>query len=184
MVVAVAIGVADAECRAGFLVGQGSGNDNQNNVESVIDAYNTANGPPNLVDPTGLFKKTDDDAAFVFNAANGFSFSENSDGTGPITSAGQLHGETSAYFTYTGPETLYYYSVVSGPNFLLYTFMQGTNFLQGPINPGGQQGTISHVSFWSGTPGFDPFGDPIPEPTSGILAAAAIGLLAGRRWSR
>lgn len=164
---------------AGFLVGNNAGasggNDTLAKVLEEIDEYNAANDP-DLIDPTALFKKSDDDAAFVFDSNNGFQFFQDSGGTTPITSEAQLTSLSEAYFSYDNSDVSLLYYSVKGPSsfgFSLYTFMPGLNLL----DLSGDSREISHVSFWEGPPGLDPFGNPIPEPT-----AAALLLIGGTLW--
>lgn len=169
---------------AGILVGNSTDvpladkNDHIDDVKAVISAYNAANDPDLTKDIT-LFKKTDDDASDLFNATNdnnGFSFFD-FDMTTPITSEAGLLDTSAAYFSYSGPENLWYYSVKGGNNgFSLYTLMAGLNLL----TIDGSSQDISHVSFWLGTEGFDPFGNPIPEPATLSLCFIAL-ILCTRR---
>lgn len=161
---------------AGFFVGQGNaggpmgGNDTQAFVEATIDAYNASNDP-DLIDPVARLSKTDD-GGFAFDGSNGFMFFSDSLGTTMVNSASELHSLSEAYFKYTGPDNLILYSV-KGPashGFSLYTFMTGLNLL----DLSGDSRDISHVSFWGGPPGLDPFGNPnVPEPSMLVLAALA-----------
>lgn len=175
--VLAAIALAPAETHAGFLVGNNSvamgGNDTLAKVIEEIDEYNAANDP-DLIHPTGLFKKTDDDAAFVFDMSNGFMFFEDASGTMPVTTPSALTALSEAYFKYTGSDANLLYYSVKGPSnfgFSLYTFMSGLNHL----DLSGDSREISHVSFWEGPPGVDPFGDPIPEPASLALGSLFVG---------
>ena len=167
---------------AGILVGTDSGNDNSTNVLSVISDYNAANDP-DLITTITDFKKTDDDASFVFNVTNdnnGFSFFE-ADMTTDITSMGALHDNITAYFSYDGPENILFYSVKASSDFTLYTYMPGLNLLE--LESADHD--ISHVTFWTGPPGIDPFGDPVvPEPSTWILTVGGCAMIALRRFRR
>ncbi len=159
---------------AGMLVGTGTGNDHKPDVVAILNGYN-ATHDPDLTTDIDLFKKTDDDAAFVFNMANGFMFFSDAAGTMPVTTEAQLTSLSTAYFKYTGPENLLYYSQKSGNNINLYTFMAGLNIM----NVSSQN--LSHGSFWSGPP---PIGDPfVPEPTTAVLMLGAAAYLAAS-WRR
>jgi hypothetical protein len=175
--------VSTAPTQAGILVGNSvdvplaDKNDHIDDVQAVIDAYNVTHDP-DLTKDIALFKKTDDDAIDLFNATNdnnGFSFFE-SDMT-PITSEGSLLDSSTAFFSYDGPENLWYYSVKGGTNgFSLYTLMAGLNLL----TIDGSTQDISHVSFWLGTDGLDPFGNPIPEPATWVLCLTAMVICSRR----
>src|SRR3972149_3006583 len=73
LVAAVSCFCYPSRTEAGFIVGDATGNDSKPEVLAVVNAYNAANDP-DLTTDFDLFKKSDDDAAFVFNAANGFMF--------------------------------------------------------------------------------------------------------------
>ncbi len=141
---------ADASIVVGNLPLVGTDNNNSQDkladVVAVVDAYNAAKDP-DLINPTALFKKTDDDAAFVFNAANGFSFFADVSETIAVTSASALHNLTTAYFRYSGPESIAYYSVKSAKGFSLYAFQPASLNL---LTRDDTNQDISHVSFWSG----------------------------------
>ena len=146
---------------------------------AIVNAYNTANDP-NLPTNFDLFKKSDDDSAFVFNMANGFMFFADAVGTVPVTTHGQLTSLSTAYFKYTGPENLLYYSMKAGTGVSVYTFMAGLNLM----NVSNHE--LSHASFWSG-PELDPGGGPeAPEPAALTLLflCGAMALTASRRWRR
>ena len=148
--------------------------DKIDDVIAVIDDYNASNDPnePDLTTDISLFKKTDDDAGDLFNLTNdnnGFSFFE-ADMTTPITSESGLTDDDVAYFSYSGPAKILYYSVKTSANdgFSLYTFMPGLNLLD-VVN---STSDFSHVSFW---------GAGLPEPSSWLLAATAAMTLLRRR---
>ncbi|QDT01309.1 PEP-CTERM sorting domain-containing protein [Adhaeretor mobilis] len=176
--------VSASIAEAGFLVGNNpgamGGNDTLAKVLEEIDEYNTANDP-DLIDPTALFKKTDDDATFVFNMANGFMFFEDAAGTMPVTTESALTNLDEAYFKYTGSDANVLYYSVKGPSqfgFSLFTFMSGLNFL----DLDGDSRNMSHVSFWEGPPGTDPFGNPtVPEPSALVLLLSMGTLLTTSR---
>ncbi len=166
------LSTCNANSYGGILIGSAPGNDHLASVVDLIDDYNDDNDP-NYFTSISHFKKTDSaaDAGFVFNAtndANGFSFFA-SDQVTAITSPGDLHDEESAFFSYSGPENLLFYSVKASNEFTLYTFMPGLNLLQLET----ADHDMSHVTFWTGPPGIDVFGNPVPEPTS-LLGATAI----------
>ena len=169
-----------APAQAGFLVGNSADvpaadhNDMIDDVIAVIDDFNASNDPnePDLTTDISLFKKTDDDAGDLFNGTNdnnGFSFFE-ADLTTPITSESGLFDDVVAYFSYSGPEDLLYYSVKTSANdgFSLYTYMPGLNLLDVVNSTSG----LSHVSFW---------GVSVPEPASWLLAAIAALTILNRR---
>jgi hypothetical protein len=159
----LAVGVGQAQ--AGILVGSASGNDHHADVLAVVQAYNTANDP-DLPEDFELFKKTDDDAAFVFDAANGFTFWDAEMGGNQLTTEGALTGVNTAWFEYSGPAGLLYYSVKGGPEFSVYTAMPGRNL----ITVDGSNADISHVSFW------------VPEPSSlGLASLAGLALVSRAR---
>ncbi|QDT68888.1 hypothetical protein MalM25_18140 [Planctomycetes bacterium MalM25] len=177
-----------SNANAGMLVGNNAGamggNDTLAKVLEEIDEYNAANDP-DLIDPTGLFKKSDGDAAFVFNPANGFAFYQDAAGMIPVLTEGALTSLSVAYFEYTGTDANLLYYSAKGPSkfgFSLFTFMPGLN----QLDLVGASNEISHVSFWEGPPGLDPNGDPlIPEPGSLLLTAwACLALAAQRRALR
>jgi len=167
-----------APAQAGFLVGNSADvlaadhNDLIDDVIAVIDDFN-ANNDPNLTTDISLFKKTDNDAGDLFNGTNdnsGFSFFE-ADMTTPITSESGLTDSVIAYFGYSGPEDIFYYSVKASAEdgFSLYTYMPGLNLLDVVNSTSG----ISHASFWVVS---------APEPASWLLAAtAAMAFLRRRR---
>ncbi len=165
-----------APAQAGFLVGNSadvlaaSHSEMIDDVIAVIDDFNANNDPndPDLTTHILLLKKTGDDAGDLFNGTNdnnGFSFFE-ADMT-PITSESGLTDGDIAYFSYSGPEDLLYYSVKTSANdgFSLYTFMPGLNLLD-IVNSDRDN---SHVSFW------------VPEPASWLLAAIAAMTILRRR---
>ena len=173
-----------ADAQAGIYVGIWPVNDKIDSVMAVIDQYNFDNNST-MIDPTELFKKTDDNAGDLFNATNdnnGFSFFEDDDMLTPIISQQTLTDSDKAYFSYDGPENLLFYSVKAANEFSLYTAMSGLNL----IDRVGSTHDISHVSFWLGPTGVDAFGAPIPEPASvGLfIATILLGLLARRRRRR
>ncbi len=176
--------VISTNATAGMLVGNNpgaqGGNDTLAKVLEEIDDYNAANDP-DLIDPTGLFKKSDDDNTFVFNAANGFAFYQDAAGTIPIMTEGGLTSLSVAYFEYTGTDANLLYYSAKGPSkfgFSLFTFMPGLN----EIDLVGASNEISHVSFWGGPPGLNPNGDPlIPEPGALFLSAWSCVALTLRR---
>ncbi len=160
-----------APAQAGFLVGNSAdvlaaGHiDKIDDVIAVIDDFNASNDPnePDLTTDISLFKKSDNDAGDLFNLTNdnsGFSFFE-VDMT-PFTSESGLFDGDVAYFSYSGPEDIFYYSVKTSANdgFSLYTYTPGLNLLD-VIN---STSSLSHVSFW---------GVSAPEPASWLLAAIA-----------
>ena len=151
---------------AGFIVGGGSGNDNHANVLGVIQIYNSNNNP-DLPTTFELFKKTDDDAAFVFNPVNGFQFFADINGTMPITSESELTSHSTAYFEYTGSVPLLYYSIKAGPNFNVWTTLPGMN----ELSLSHQE--ISHVTFWHA-----------PEPSTWALATIGVAALSAARFRR
>ena len=161
LIAIILFALATSSAHAGFIVGIASGNDDKPNVLSLINAYNTSNDPA-LPTDFDLFKKTDDDAAFVFNLANGFKFYKDELLTMQIFTEAALTALPEAWFTYSGPENLLYYSDKSASRFSLWTYMAGANRIAVP----GHNNEISHVSFWSG---------PVPEP--GTFALAALGLV-------
>jgi hypothetical protein len=174
-----------SQAHAGFLVGTNSdpqkgGNDTIEKVLVVIDQYNTDHDP-DLIDPTELFKKTDDDKAFVFDMDNGFMFFEDADGNVPITLPNNVDNYDQAYFKYTGSDANILYYSVKGPSFFgfsLYTFMPGLNLLD--LDGDGDDHDISHVSFWSGEPGDG--GEPgVPEPSTLMLITMAFAMTAFAR---
>ena len=148
--------------------GPGS-NDKFDNVVTLIENLKNTNDP-DLPTEFWLFKKTDDDAAFVFDAANGFSFFDAGTGGEAITSAGDLHSTDTAWFEYSGPEDILFYSVKSGSTvgFSLYQFVPGERNI---LTAHGSDQDISHVSIW------------VPEPSSFLLSASCLfGLtIFGRR---
>ncbi|MEQ8208620.1 MAG: hypothetical protein RH917_02215 [Lacipirellulaceae bacterium] len=180
------VAVASKNSQAGFLVGNNpgamGGNDTLAKVIEEIGEYNAAHDP-DLIPPTSLFKKTDDDATFVFNMANGFMFFEDAAGTMPITTESALTALPEAYFKYTGTDANLLYYSVKGPGnfgFSLYTFMSGLNLL----DLSGDHREISHVSYWQGPHGIDPFGNPVvPEPAALSIGSVLLGcfLLRHRR---
>lgn len=178
------ITLAPKNTHAGFLVGNNpgamGGNDTLAKVIEEIGEYNAANDP-DLIYPTSLFKKSDGDSAFVFDMSNGFMFFEDAAGTMPVTTEAALTSLSEAYFKYTGTDAnLLYYSVKgpSGFGFSLYTFMPGLNLL----DLSGDSREISHVSFWQGPPGTDPFGNPlVPEPASLAIGSLLLGCLMLKR---
>jgi hypothetical protein len=160
---------------AGFLVGNNAGamggNDTLAKVIEEITEYNAANDP-DLTTNISLFKKSDDDATELFAPLSDFAFFEDAAGTIPIANESGLVALSEAYFSYSGPANILFYSV-KGPSsfgFSLYTYMAGLNLL----DLIGDSRDISHVSFWEGPPGIDVFGNPVPEPVSGLLLATAI----------
>jgi hypothetical protein len=169
-----------APAQAGFLVGNSADvpaadqNDKIDDVIAVIDDFNASNDPnePDLTTHISLFKKTDYDAGDLFNGTNdnsGFSFFE-ADMTTAITSESGLTDGDVAYFSYSGPENILYYSVKTSANdgFSLYTYMPGLNLLDVVNSTRG----ISHASFWVVS---------APEPASWLLAATAAMTFLRRR---
>ncbi len=157
-----------APAQAGFLVGDSADvagadhNDMIGDVIAVIDDFN-ASYDPDLTTDISLFKKTGDDAGDLFNGTNdnnGFSFFE-ADLTS-ITSESELTDGDVAYFSYSGPEDLLYYSVKTSVDdgFSLYTYTPWLNLLA-ILNT---TSDISHVSFWVVS---------APEPASWLLAVTA-----------
>ena len=166
-----------AVSNAGFLVGTvESPQDNESVVVGMINDYNASNDP-DLPTDIELFKKTDDDSAFVFNSANGFAFYKDALLTMPILTENDLQMESLAYFTYSGTENLLYYSVKAGQNVSLSTYMPGANLIDIP----NANNNISHVSFWNSTS--DPFN--VPEPATLTLAGCGLaGIIFARRFCR
>jgi hypothetical protein len=167
---------------AGFLVGNnagaGGGNDTLAKVIEEINEYNLANDP-DLTTNISLFKKSDDDATELFAPLSDFAFFEDAAGTIPITTESGLTSLDEAYFTYSGPANILFYSV-KGPSsfgFSLYTYMAGLNLL----DLSGDSREISHVSFWVGPPNIDIFGNPVPEPATCALLGVAVCSLMFRR---
>ncbi len=177
--VAVALLLLSSQAQAGFLVGNSvdvpaaGSNDKIDDVKAIIDDYNATNDP-DLITAIALFKKTDDDAGDLFNITNdnnGFSFFE-ADMTTAITSGSALTDGDVAYFSYTGPENIMYYSVKTsaGDGFSLYAFMAGLNLLDVAGNSSTR--AISHVSFLV-----------VPEPgTTTLVALGLAGIMCRRRW--
>ena len=157
------------------------GNDKISSVIEVIDAFNAINNP-DLTTDIMLFKKTDDDAAFMFSATpptNGFEFFSDALGTSQITAQAGLTALNDAYFRYTGPEALEYYSVKSSTGFSLYQFGAGLNLLtRDDTNQG-----ISHASFWKSTSPPVTTTVNIPEPSTFVIWSMLLAL-GGRRASR
>jgi len=158
-----------APAQAGFLVGNSADvptayhTDKIDDVIVVIDDFNASNDP-DLTTHILLLKKTGDDAGDLFNRTNdnnGFSFFE-ADMTTPITSKIRLTDDDVAYFSYSGPENILYYSVKTSANdgFSLYTFTPGMNLLDVVDSTS----DISHVSFWVVG---------LPEPSSWLLGVTA-----------
>ena len=169
-----------APAQAGFLVGNSADvlaanhTDMIDDVIAVIDDFNANNDPnePDLTTAISLFKKTDNDAGDLFNLTNdnsGFSFFE-ADMTTPITSESGLTDGDVAYFSYSCPEDLLYYSAKASAEdgFSLYHNMPGMKLL----DIVGSNSNISHVSFW---------GVSAPEPASWLLAAIAALTILHRR---
>ena len=169
-----------APAQAGFLVGNSADvaaadhNDMIGDVIAVIDDFNANNDPnePDLTTAISLFKKTDNDAGDLFNLTNdnsGFSFFE-ADMITSITSESELTDGDVAYFSYSGPEDILYYSVKASAEdgFSLYTYMPGLNLLDVVNSTSG----ISHASFWVVS---------APEPASWLLAATAAMTFLRRR---
>jgi hypothetical protein len=174
------IGVAAAEKAQGALIlGTAPGNDKKADVVAVIATYNATNATTLSTNLT-LFKKTDDNAGFVFNATNGFKFYDAQVGGMQITAENGLTGETAAWFEYSGPAPLAYYSVKAANTFSVYTFATGArNLLEGPFDAAkSKYHDISHASFWTA-----PGTAAVPEPASLSAAAIAgsIGLMRRRR---
>ncbi len=169
-----------APAQAGFLVGNSADvlaadhNDMIDDVIAVIDDFNASNDPnePDLTTDISLFKKTDNDPGDLFNVTNdnnGFSFFE-ADMTTSITSESELTDGDVAYFSYSGPANILYYSVKTSAEdgFSLYTHMPGLNLLDVVDSTSG----LSHVSFW---------GVSTPEPASWLLATIAAMTILRRR---
>jgi hypothetical protein len=169
-----------APAHAGFLVGNSADvpaadhNDKIDDVIAVINDFNASNDPnaPDLTTHFSLFKKTDDDPGNLFNGMNdnnGFSFFE-ADMTTPITSESELTDGDVAYFSYSGPEDILYYSVKTSANdgFSLYTFSPDLNLLDVGVSTSG----ISHASVWVFS---------APEPASWLLVATAAMTLLRRQ---
>jgi len=180
--VAVALGLLvvtwAGSAEASMLVGNSASasNDMEADVLAVIVTYNTANDPDLPTDLTA-FKKSDDDAAFVFDAANGFTFWDAPTGGSQITSDSALHTRTDAWFTYTGPADLTYYSVKNGNiPFSVHLYMSsGRNHIDlaaDPHDPNTKD--ISHVTFWTTAAG------EVPEPAA-LAGLAGLALAAGVR---
>jgi hypothetical protein len=172
--VAVILFLASA-AHAGFLVGDNpgasGGNDSLAKVIEEITEYNAANDP-DLTTDISLFKKSDDDAPELFAPPSDFAFFADAAGTIPIVTESGLVALSEAYFTYSGPANILFYSV-KGPSsfgFSLYTYMAGLNLL----DLSGDSRAISHVSFWAGPPGINFYGNPVPEPATCLLLATAI----------
>ncbi len=162
----LAVNTASAGILLGGATGPGNvGNDKLANVIQVINGYNTANAT-SFSTNISLFKKTDDDAAFVFNAANGFTFWDMAVGGSQITTEASLTSTEEAWFEYAGSASLLYYSTKASTSFEVITFMAGA---RNKLVVGTAQHDISHASFW------------VPEPGSLMLSTALIGLLAARR---
>jgi hypothetical protein len=175
----ILLSAADKKAHATIVVGSlplvGTDDDNPqdflSDILDVIDAYNFAKDP-DLTKDIMLFKKTDADAAFVFNATNGFEFFSDAGGTIPVTTESALIALETAYFSYGGSETIVYYDVKASKGFSLYEFRSsGLNLL----TRDDVTNDISHLSFWKST------GDPVfnqsnavPEPAT--FALAFIGL--------
>ena len=161
------------------LSGPPAANDDHSNVLAIINAYNAVNNPDLTTDFT-LFKKSDDDASYVFNSLNGFSFYSDPAGTSPISSESGLTSTSTAYFSYSGAANLSYYTVKGGPKgFSLYTVDPGLNLLA--VEGGGH--TISHVSFWT-SPTLNPHSI-VPEPSTLVMGLASIaGVAMLVRWHR
>ncbi|HEV7302338.1 MAG TPA: hypothetical protein VGN72_23570 [Tepidisphaeraceae bacterium] len=152
---------------AGLLLGTASGNDHKADVVGVITAYNAAN-TTSLSTDISLFKKTDDNSTFVFNASNGFTFYDSQVGGNQISTENGLTNTTTAWFTYTGPASVSYYSLKASGNFSVYSYDAGVrNLLQVPDT---KLKDISHASFWT-TP------TAVPEP-AGIATMAVLGSIA------
>ncbi len=102
------------------------------------------------------------------------------------TPTGAIDLESSFAGTWTqtsGAGTVRYISIVAANSFALYEFSPGASTgvysTAGILNNGGQQPTVSHISFWSTT---DPGGPVIPEPSTFLLlGSGAVGLLWLRR---
>ncbi|WP_252851798.1 hypothetical protein [Aeoliella straminimaris] len=164
---------------AGMIVGTGGGNggnDTIGDVMDVIDDYNANNDPALSTDIMFLAKS--DEVSFDYGMGSDFMFFEDADGLNAVTSASELTSLDMAYFKYTGEENLLFYSV-KGPSqagFTLYTYMPVMLNLMDLSNSSAE---ISHVSFWKGPGGIDPFGNSIPEPSAlallGTILAAARG---------
>ncbi|WP_145285874.1 hypothetical protein [Pirellulimonas nuda] len=160
------VALTGMQSEASILVGTlplvGTDDDNSqdklSDIEAVIDAYNAAKDP-DLIKPDTLFKKTDVDSAFVFNMANGFMFFSDMAGTMAVTTEAALTSLETAYFKYTGPESVTYYSVKAGKGFSLYVLEDGLNLL---TRDDTTKTDISHVSFWTG--------DSAPVPEASTLA--------------
>lgn len=167
--IAVLLTLLFPHAEAGIVVGMDSGNDKLVNVQAVVSAYNAANNP-DLPTAFSLFKKSDDHASFVFNPSNGFHFYSDALGTTPITTDSSLHSVPTAYFSYTGPENLLYYSVKAANEFKVYAFTAGLNI----VNLSSHD--ISHMSFWVG----EGIPTAVPEPSTCALAIIGVGLLAGK----
>ena len=166
-----------APVQAGFLVGNSADvpaayhTDMIDDVIAVIDDFNASNDP-DLTTHILLLKKTGDDAGDLFNGTNdnnGFSFFE-ADMSTPITFESGLTDGDVAYFSYSGPANISYYSVKTSADdgFSLYTYMPGLNLLDVVNSTSG----ISHASFWVVS---------TPEPASWILAATAAMTFLRRR---
>ena len=169
-VVVGAILMAPRLAEAGFLVGSGTGNDDKAEVLTIVNNYNATNDP-DLPTDFDLFKKTDDDSAFVFDMSNGFMFFSDSAGTVPVTTEGALQSLSTAYFKYTGPEDLLYYSLKAGSNVSVYAFMSGLNLM----HVSSQE--ISHASFWGG-PGS------VPEPSTWLTLMVGMAVFGWWRHCR
>jgi hypothetical protein len=169
LLAAVLIACGASSAHADILIGTAGSNDNAANVLSVITAYNTVNDP-DLPTDFELFKKTDSDAAFVFNVANGITFWDAEVGGNQITTEGGLTSLNMAWFEYSGPESMLYNSINGGPKFSVCTSAAGRNKLE--ID--GSNADISHVSFW------------VPEPSRLGLAglAGVAGLIVAGRARR
>ncbi|MBX3444821.1 MAG: PEP-CTERM sorting domain-containing protein [Planctomyces sp.] len=183
----VLVSAIGSQAEAGFLVGSvnnGPGtNDNHATVLAVIQAYNAVNDP-DLSEDFSLFKKTDNDAAFVYNTTNGFFIYSDAAGTNLVTSNAQLENLSEVWFKYTGDVNLLYYSAKSKHDVVVRTFTlaPGLNYVN--VSPK----DLSHISFWKGpTPPKDddpPPGVQTPEPASSAMLLIGLASIAGRRGFR
>ncbi len=175
---AIAMLLLGTTAHAGIIVGSSNaangGNDPESEVINVVDDYNTANDPDLFADEnlirafqrrttTGIVRIRHEQRLHVFRQQRRH---------WPDCERRRTDRSGVGLFQVHGPGK---HSVLLGQGsnadgFTLYTFMQGLNVLDTVTGTSG----ISHVSFWTGPPGFDPFGNPIPEPATALLAGLAL----------
>jgi hypothetical protein len=167
-----------SSCQAGFLL-HSSDNCSAGEVLTAITAYNLTHEPDLQTVFSPFLVKTDDSGGFGTLVANGFQFFSHPSGTPLITSAGALHSEAPAYFSYSGAASLLYYTVKAGSGFDLFLYEPGvSNFLHSG-SP-----AISHVSFFTGLR-LPEEGPELPEPASAVLLLLGVaGAAGGRRLMR